>query len=159
MGIPISADEVLEMACEMERNGGAFYRRAAEAAADDANRQLLTKLAGMEDDHLETFSALREEFAKGGGVVRADDEAVLYLRAAVDGRVFDRKADPMDIFNAGATMADILRTAVGLEKESVVYYTGLKELLLEAGGGQKIEAIIKQEMGHVLTLTNELNRL
>ena len=77
MPTPISADEVFEMACEMERNGGAFYRRAAEQAADDGNRELLTGLAAMEDDHLKTFSALREEFARQGGIVQDENEATL----------------------------------------------------------------------------------
>ena len=77
----------------------------------------------------------------------------------VDGRIFDRQADPMAIFDSGAALADILRTAIGLEKDSVVFYTGIKEAVVETAGRQKIEAIIKQEMGHVLTLTEELNRL
>ncbi len=159
MATPVSADEVFEMACEMERGGAAFYRRAAAQAADDDNRQLLEKLAVMEDDHLVTFTALREQLAKAGGTVQTEDEAILYLRAMVDGKIFDRKADPSAIMAEGASMADILRTAIGLEKESIIFYTGMKALVAETDGEDKIDSIIKQEMGHVLTLTDELNRL
>ena len=159
MPIPVSADEVFEMACEMERGGAAFYRRAAAQAADEDSRHLLERLAAMEDDHLVTFTALREELAQAGGAVHAENEATLYLRAMVDGKVFDRKTDPSAMMDAGASMADILRTAISLEKDSIVFYTGMKETVAEAGGEEKIDAIIKQEMGHILTLTDELNRL
>ena len=35
MGITFNANEVFEMAEEIERNGAKFYRQAAEKASDD----------------------------------------------------------------------------------------------------------------------------
>jgi rubrerythrin len=44
MSTPFNADEILEMAEQIERNGARFYRRAAEGAVDPRNRQLLSSL-------------------------------------------------------------------------------------------------------------------
>ena len=49
MAIPFNADEVFEMAEQIERNGGMFYRAAADKFP--AVRELLLKLAKWEDDH------------------------------------------------------------------------------------------------------------
>ena len=50
-----NVDEVLEMAEEIERNGGAFYRKAASNASDKETGNLLLEMAEMEDGHLKVF--------------------------------------------------------------------------------------------------------
>lgn len=54
-----SADDVFEIAEQLERNGAIFYRTAAEAVDESGLRALLLKLAGMEDDHQKTFAGMR----------------------------------------------------------------------------------------------------
>ena len=61
MGAPFNADEVFEMAERIERNGGRFYRAAAEKFP--AVRELLLELAEMEDDHERTFANMRAELS------------------------------------------------------------------------------------------------
>ncbi|GAH47433.1 unnamed protein product [marine sediment metagenome] len=55
MGITFNADEIFEMAEEIERNGAKYYREAAEKASDKKTKQMLLDMAAMEDEHLETF--------------------------------------------------------------------------------------------------------
>ncbi len=61
MAMPFNADEVFEMAEQIERNGGKFYRAAAEKFP--AVRELLLKLAEMEDNHERTFANMRAELS------------------------------------------------------------------------------------------------
>ena len=61
MAIPFNADEVYEMAEEIERNGARFYRKAAEKFP--AISELFQKLALMEDEHLATFASLRADLS------------------------------------------------------------------------------------------------
>ena len=44
MSYDFNADEVFEMAEQMERNGAKFYRDAAETAADASNKEMLIGL-------------------------------------------------------------------------------------------------------------------
>ena len=48
MSVYFSADEIFEMAEQIERNGVIFYRAAAEKTGDSVNKKLLDGLAAME---------------------------------------------------------------------------------------------------------------
>ena len=162
MGISFNADEIFEMAEQIERNGAKFYRRAAEKFSDSAAREKLLELAAMEERHEKTFAAIRSELT---GSVRMEstfdpeNQAALYLQAIADGKVFDIKKDPSDILSEGKTLEEILHIAIGLEKDSIVFYMGIKDMVPEKLGKEKIDVIIKEEMGHIIDLNNQLNLL
>ncbi|MCK4783917.1 MAG: hypothetical protein KAV87_09220, partial [Desulfobacteraceae bacterium] len=88
-----------------------------------------------------------------------DGQAALYLRAMADGHVFDVKADPVELFTGKETMEDILQTAIGMEKDSIVFYLSMKELVPQRLGKDRIQGIIKEEMAHIASLSKELAAL
>jgi rubrerythrin len=49
--------------------------------------------------------------------------------------------------------------AVGAEMNSVVFYTGLKELVPSELARDRVETIIKEEMGHLVILKLKLAEL
>jgi len=154
--IRFNADEIFEMAEQIERNGAKFYRKAAETA-EGTNRDLLLRLAAMEDDHEKTFAAMRAELAEAEQrplTFDPNDEAALYLQAMADGEVFG--ADPSASLSGREPLEDILTIAIGLEKDSIVFYESMKVMVPEGAGKEKIDAIIKQEIGHILNLTDQL---
>ena len=156
--IRFNADEIFEMAEQIERNGAKFYRKAAETA-EGTNRDLLLRLAAMEDDHEKTFAAMRAELAEAEQrplTFDPNDEAALYLQAMADGEVF--RADPSASLSGREPLEDILNTAIGLEKDSIVFYESMKVMVPEGAGKEKIDAIIKQEIGHILDLTDQLGK-
>jgi hypothetical protein len=61
MSVPPTADEIFEMAEQIERNGARFYRRAAQGFTDSRGRQLMLDLATMEDQHEKVFAGMRAE--------------------------------------------------------------------------------------------------
>lgn len=86
-------------------------------------------------------------------------EAVLYLRGMADSALFDVKADPSERLTGNETLEEILRAAIGLEKDSIVFYLGIKEMVPERLGKHRIDDIIKQEMGHIAVLSKGLASL
>jgi len=162
MPITFNANEIFEMAEEMERNGAKFYRKAAQNASDKQTKQMLLDLAGMEDGHLKTFQNMREELSgreKEPIVFDPNNEAVLYLQAMADARGFEGKITPTKELTGSETLKEVLETALNSEKESVVFYFGLKGLVPVRAGRDKVEAIIIEELGHITTLLNELKSL
>lgn len=158
--MPFNADEVFEMAEQIERNGAKFYRAAAKKLPDLS--KLLLDLAQMEDEHEETFKALRTELL--GEEVEApvydpDNEAHKYLRVMADGHVFDLKADPLEQLADKQTPEDILKMAMGAERDSIAFYVGLKDFVSQRAGKDKVEGIIKEEMDHIATLNQKLEAL
>jgi len=160
MGVTFNADEVFEMAEQIERNGAKFYRAAAEKFP--AAQQILLGLAAMEDEHEKTFKDMRAQLSdqeQEPMVFDPDDEAQMYLRVVADGHVFDTKADPAEQLKGKDKLEDILQTAINMEKESIAFYAGLKECVPPRAGRDKVEAIIREEFSHIATLNEKLSTL
>ena len=153
MSYDFNADDIFEMAEQMERNGGKFYRTAADSTDDSANKEFLLELAAMEDQHEKTFHAMRSELSsqeKASTVFDPEGEAALYLRALADTRVFFEKQ--IDV----SSMKKILKAAIEAEKDSIVFYLGMKEAVPENLGKGRLDHIIKEEMGHIRLLSKKL---
>ena len=54
------------------------------------------------------------------------------------------------------SMVEILKSAIEAEKDSIVFYLGMKEAVAEDLGKDRIDVIIKEEMGHIQVLSKEL---
>jgi rubrerythrin len=161
MSMAFNVDEILEIAEQIERNGMAFYEKAAERFRGDEKRTLL-RLADMEVTHQRVFSAMRRELSDADPGLKAFDpegEAAKYLAAFADGQIFDLNVDPVTLLGPEDSVRDILHTAIGLEKDSVVFYVAIREAVPESLGRDEIEKIIKEEMDHIVLLSGMLSSL
>jgi rubrerythrin len=159
MSLTFNADEVLEMAETIERNGAAFYRRAAEVVADESARHFLLELAGWEEAHLLIFEEMRQSLAGKlcePATYDPDGLAGAYLQALADRRVFDYQQEPAKMFSEQTGLSDIIKTAISLEKDSIVFYLGMKALVPTAMGRDRIDNIIKEEMRHIAILSSKM---
>jgi len=162
MGITFNADEIFEMAEEIERNGARFYREAANKTADEKIKQLLLDMAAMEDGHLHTFEEMRKDLGpkeKAQMVFDPNNESALYLQTMANGRGYEGKVSLTEKLTGKETPEEILKIAVDAEKNSVVFYVGLKDLVPAKAGKDKVENIIREEMGHIANLNKELAAL
>lgn len=162
MSIHFNADEIFQMAEQIEKNGSAFYRRAASLAARSITAEFFLKLAVMEDEHEKIFARMRaglSEQERTTPVSDPEEQASLYLRAWADGQVFDVRTSPAERLKGKERVEDILHMALGLEKDSIVFYLGMKEAIPQRLGRSKVDGIIKEEMRHIATLSRELESL
>jgi len=151
-----NADDIFEMAVKIEQNGAVFYREAAGQVEEKKNKDFLLELARMEDEHGVIFSNLKKELTaqeKMATTFDPEDENILYLNAFADSKVFFKKEKPDNNFK------NILHCAIQTEKDSIVFYLGIKELVPEKYGRSKIDTIIKEEMGHIRLLAGKLTEL
>ena len=156
MSFDFNANEILIMAEKIEQNGANFYRKAAENVTDQQEKEFLLQLALMEDNHEKIFSSLRanlSEAEKKGQSFDPDNEAVQYCKALADMRVFFEKKSDF------SSMKEIIKSAILAEKDSIVFYIGMKELVPASLGKDKIDTIIKEEMSHINLLTKKLSTL
>ena len=154
MGMPFNADEVFEMAEQIERNGAKFYRTSANNISDSNKKKLLIDLAEMEDEHEQTFKNMRKELTEEEKILTTFDpngESEGYLRALADTRVFYEKE-----ISATSSLKEIFKTAIAAEKESIVFYLGMKDVVPAHLGKQKLDDIIKEEMSHIKLLSKQL---
>jgi rubrerythrin len=157
--ITFNADEVFEMAEQIERNGAGFYRKAAGLAPGKPAADLLLDLAKAEEDHQQTFAHMRSQLSANERAETAFDpqgEGALYLHAMVQGRIFNFKAVPADKLTGAESLEDILRIAIELEKDSILFYYTLRKMVPEEAGKARIHDIIDQEVGHIATLSKRM---
>ena len=153
MSLVFTADEIYEMAERIESNGADFYRAAAKGGHTAEHRHMLNQLADMEDEHEQTFKSMRTELSSGDRESRTFDpegQQAQYLRALADTRIFfEKEVDT-------TSMEEILKSAIADEKDSILFYLGLKEVVASPSGQDKVDRIMREEMQHVRLLSQDL---
>jgi rubrerythrin len=162
MAIVFNADEVFEMAIRIENNGAAFYRKAAGLQSDTKNQKFLESLANMEDQHRKIFTEMRTtltEKEKTPKVFDPYDEVAQYLAAMADTMGGEGSPSVADSLTGDETLEEILRIAVGLEKDSILFYLGLKDMIPHQSGKDRLDEIITEERRHVAQLSGLLKKV
>lgn len=162
MGITFNANEVFEMAEQIERNAEKFYKQASQNAAGKEIKQMLLGLADMEHDHLEIFQEMRKELSgreKGSTVFDPDNEATMYLQSMADMRSYEGRISPTQELTGKESTGQIINIAINSEKESVVFYSGIRQSVSEKAGKDKIEKIIAEELKHLRVLLDERRKI
>ncbi len=161
MSYDFTANEIFEAAIRIEKSGANFYRRAAELQTDQQNRDFLQKLAAMEDAHKTAFVEMQKgvtEAEKSATVFDPYDESSMYLAAMVDSHGGEGSPLAANALTGQETMEEILTIAIGLEKESILFYLGLRDLVPPKFGQVKVDSIIKEERKHVIQLYTLLRK-
>jgi len=157
--ITFSPGEIFQMAVQIERDGVAFYLRAAQQVDDAALAEALRGLADMEGDHEKTFTAMAAELSaseKADSVFDPDEEEAYYLQSMVDGKVFAPRSGEAGELAEGLSVEQILRKAIQREQDSILFYLGLKDAVVGERGRRHLDKIIREEMGHVGLLRRQL---
>lgn len=156
-----NAEEVFEIAIQIEKNGAAFYRKAAELQEDGSDKAFLEALAEMEDRHKATFEQMKlqvSDLEKTQTVFDPEEELSLYLNAMADSHGGEGNPDILDLFTGEETITEVITTAIDLEKESILFYIGLKDFVPPKYGREKITTIINEEKKHIVQLTGYLKK-
>ncbi|MFH1022747.1 MAG: ferritin family protein [Planctomycetota bacterium] len=160
MAYLFNADEIFLIAEQIERNGVQFYGEAARRFPP--SRVLFLQLAQMEENHLKRFQELHKEVTEREAEALAadpDQSAAQYLQAAAGGKVFNMAQGPAVLFQTITTARGVIEKAISLEKDSIVFYLAVKEMVAKASGRDRIDVIIREEMGHITALTDHLSRV
>lgn len=150
------ASEIANTACEIERKGQEFYRKAAEAASDEESRKFFAYFSVEEARHEKIFEAMA---ARLGGVelpVGSDDEEyALYIKSLVDAHsIFDQDAleclqtQDLDVKKA-------VRKAMSFEKDTIVFFMEMRHLVPESEK-RFVDECIAEERSHLRMLAKWL---
>ena len=161
MGYDFNAAEAFEIAVQIEKNGAAFYRKAASLQKNEQDRVFLETIAKMEDRHQAGFEEMKKALSdteQTRTVFDPEDELSLYLKAMADAHGGEGNPQVTSQLTGDETMTQIVETAIGLEKESILFYIGLKDMVPPKLGREKIDEIIAEEKKHVAQLTGFLKK-
>jgi len=145
------------MAEQIEWDAQEFYKRAA-AAAGSTRRRMLLELGDMEADHARTFAAMKAQLPAprrqpaGTGPDAAERFPQLLVKLLASGV----QQDLAQRFTGRESTDEILSKALVFEKDTVVFFLGMKDVLGDAADKQKVDQIIREELGHIFLLTSKL---
>ena len=148
--------EGLRIAIEMEKRGEAFYRKSARISKNPETVKVFEQLAADEEIHRVEFEKLikrtkvsQEEY---------DPETSAYLNAIAADVVFSEGL--MALRRTGfETPEGALMEAIRSEKDSVMFYTELRDRAFDKEAQQMFDEIIRQEKRHLRTLQLRLANL
>ena len=152
------ANELLECAVQIEKNGEAFYRAAAGSVKDAKVKELFGMLADEEVKHAETYSDMLKSVETYEPKEVYPDEYFAYLKAYADEHIFVKKEEVEK--KASAVKSDVaaIDMAIGAEKDSILYYLEMKNFV-PAAEKPVIDKVIEEERRHYNRLTGVKNSL
>ncbi|MHC4110365.1 MAG: ferritin-like domain-containing protein [Planctomycetota bacterium] len=159
MVVEFNAFEIFEIAEKIERNGTEFYRKAAGLFEDSRVRNMFLQLTEWEKAHEQVFANMRKELSAQGPEMRTfkpENDVVFDAQSMAGLAVFGNKMDPSAELTGKESITDILKCAIEKEKDTIIFYTGLKDFVSAEAGKDKIADIIKEEMHHVRILEESL---
>jgi rubrerythrin len=131
--------------------------------SDTKNQKSLESLANMEDQHKRIFTEMRTTLTEKDKSPKVFVTPMTkYLSTLLQWRTtWAEKEAPLLLksLTEKETLEEIPQTAVGLEKVSILFYPGIKDLIPSRSGQDRIDDIIKEERRHVIQLSNLLEKL
>lgn len=147
------AGQALEMAMQIEEDGEIFYEAAAEKSSDAEVAALFQDLAERERAHYHVFEDMAEEVAPPPEPSREDEvgDYVSFLRVALDRAVFAGPDKALRLAERAGERETALRAAMGFEKDTMLFYYELREMVDDADRAV-ITDIIREEKQHLRRL-------
>ncbi len=151
-----TAAEALNMALRVEKSGQAFYAAAARRLSEPQVKSLMEELAAWEVKHYETFQRLSSQVNDPPALSGPDWEQYdQYLQAALDNALFKGPDKAVAAAEGLTSGAQALRMAIGFEKDSLLFYYDLRDMMGEAQR-EMVNQIIREEKKHVQILSDLL---
>ncbi|NLE43967.1 MAG: ferritin family protein [Chloroflexi bacterium] len=151
-----TAAEALNMALEIETNGEVFYSAVAARQADPETKAVFEELAAQERVHHQVFSRMLGQVSPDVELPDADYEAYReYVQVALDGGLFAGKDKALRMAEEAETKASAVRSALGFEKDTLLFFYDLREMVPEKEQ-DAITRIIREEKAHVRRLASML---
>jgi rubrerythrin len=162
MAFDFNANEVFQMAIEIEENGRLFYRKARDLVEDPGVKNLFADLEQREVEHREKFEALKSELpesARESTLWDPEGEIDQYLKMAADMHVF-RAATPVEEQLADVNNAvGALKLAIQFEKDSILFFLLMQDETQKGKGRELISQLTNEEKAHLRLLSHELVRV
>ena len=158
MAIFFSGSELVNIAIGIERNGLAFYQSLAKAEKHEMARDAYRYLAGMEEKHIETFQSMLDAVGEYKPPEMYTEEYDLYLKALVDGAVFTDDKVAREMAEKAASSAEAIQIALEAEKDSILYYSEMRNLVRERDR-EMVDRIIEEEKSHLRQLSDLKKKL
>ncbi len=153
-----TGDEIIEIALQMEESGKLFYERAQDYAKEAKLKDMLVYLAKEEDQHIQAFTKLGEQLSRQFVPnERYLGEYADYVKSLVNSHIF-KLSEVEDLVTSIKTDQDIVRFAIGFEKDSIIIFQEFKNAANKEGA-EVLEKLIDEERNHIKLISTFFKNL
>lgn len=142
---------VIEFAMKMERDGQAFYEKAAEAAPQPELKEIFLYLAKEEERHFSIFKNMQEGDTEAAIKVLGDSAMAKTKNVFV--QLIEENGDTSFSDDVRKTWAEALK----IEEKSVKLYADEAAKTKDADRKDLLEQIAEEERSHVYLIDNMLS--
>ena len=158
MAIFFSGSELVNIAIGIEKSGLAFYQSLVKKEKDVMARGAYKYLAEMEEKHIKTFQSMLGAVGEYKPPEMYTEEYDLYMKALVDSAVFTDDKVAREMAEKAASSAEAIQIALGAEKDSILYYSEMRNLVRERDR-EVVNRIIEEEKSHLRQLSDLKKKL
>ena len=153
--------EALKIAVNIEEEGFEFYSTLVKNARDSKVKEVFSKLASDEKEHLARFQKAYLELTSPISPVQGcEDYTVdLYLKYLIDTGVFTKKGEAKKLAMEIKTDIDALKIGIQAEKDSILYYSEAAKNTKNTFGKMTFEQLANEEKKHLKLLAEQLKLL
>ena len=148
-----TAQDILDIAIRLEKNGEKTYRDARLHISNEALKTLLAWIAQEEHDHACWFSELKKQLIQGEDHHLMAELSRALVEDVVQGQVFSLQEVDFATIDSPDKM---LRTFIGFEDDTIAFYEVLKTFIDETAIAAQLEQIILEEKKHMATFQEML---
>jgi len=145
-----TADEVFQIAAELERKGEDFYEALAAAVKDKKIGELCGELATQEREHAKTFDGLRRALTQRKQTRPLSWDELSFAQMLVEERVLPDPDQARELVAQQGVLAT-LNIAIQFEKDSILFYQEIVPVVDEPDR-QAVDRIVQQEKLHAQRL-------
>ena len=147
-----SGSEIVELGIQIEKNGRDFYSVLTKQSKNKKASDMFKFLAGEEEKHIAVFKEILSSVQRYEPQAAYPDEYFAYMNALAGEYVFTKKDKGSEIAKKINSDKEAVDMGIGFEKDSILFYVGIKEVVPEEGY-KPIDALIAQERNHLRQLT------
>jgi len=151
MGNIFSGSEIVEIGIQIEHNGFDFYNTLSKKTKDLKSKDIFEFLAGEEKKHIAVFQGILGALARYEPPESYPGEYFSYMNALAGEYVFTGKNKGAELAQKIASDLEAINLGIGFEKDSIIFYDGMKKVVPPDEAGV-IDQLIKQEEKHLQIL-------
>ncbi len=161
MGNIFAGSEIVELGIQIEKNGRDFYNTLAGqskksltcSGRQEKAKDIFKYLAGEEEKHIATFKKILDSVGKYEPPEIYASEYIAYMNTLASEYVFTQKDKGSQIAQKIKTDLEAVEMGIGFEKDSIIFYEGMKKVVPEYGQ-RIVEELIAQEQSHLRQLVD-----
>lgn len=150
-----TAQNIIDFAVRLEKNGETIYRNAQGLTSDAAMGELLEWAAEEERKHGEWFAALREE-------IDADEDHHLIEdmnKALVSEYFQDQSFSLKEVdFSKIESTEEMIEVFIEFEEDTILFYQMLESFTSDEETAKRLTQIIEEEQNHIQKLQTLLTK-